>query len=104
MQLNLGCGKAADVSFVNVDREAGPGVDVVWDLDRAPWPWDFNSVFTIRAFDIFEHVDDPLLFMSEVYRVLEPGGSIHLRVNYWKNENAYTDPTHKRFCTEHTFD
>lgn len=103
MQLNLGCGKAIDAAFHNVDREFHPGVDQVWNLDTR-WPWRDGSVAFIRAYDIFEHIDNPLLFMQECYRVLEDGGVLHLRTNYWKCENAFTDPTHKRFCTEHTFD
>ena len=104
MQLNLGCGKATDASFVNVDIVPGRGVDVVHDLDMPPWPWTTGSVSTIRALDIFEHVDEPITFMTECWRVLTEGGRLHIRTGYWKNENAFTDPTHKRFPTEHTFD
>lgn len=104
MQLNLGCGSKPLEGFVNVDIAPIDGVDVVMDLDTFPWPWEDQSVSFIKAMDIFEHVSEPVMFMRESWRVLKPGGILDLHVSYWKSENAYTDPTHKRFCTEATFD
>jgi predicted SAM-dependent methyltransferase len=103
-QLNLGSGSVPEAGFVNVDIVSIPEVDVVWDLDKAPWPWIDQCVSLIKAYDIFEHVNDPILFMQEAWRVLRPGGVLDLHVVFWKSESAYTDPTHKRFCTQHTFD
>lgn len=104
ISLNLGSGSVPLPNFVNVDVADIPGVDVVWDLDKAPWPWEAESVYFIRAYDIFEHVNDPLTFMHECWRVLQPGRPLELHVSHWQSENAYTDPTHRRFCTPHTFD
>lgn len=89
--------------WVNVDWVDQDGVDVVHDLDVYPWPWGDSSVSEIRAWDIFEHVDYPLEFISECWRILEPGGVLFLHTSYWKTYNSFTDPTHKRFCTEDTF-
>lgn len=102
--LNLGSGSRPLPRFINVDIADISGVDVVHDLDVAPWPWADQSVQFIYGGDIFEHVEQPLLFMGECWRVLETGCALELSTSYWKSENAYTDPTHKRFCTEHTFD
>jgi 2-polyprenyl-3-methyl-5-hydroxy-6-metoxy-1,4-benzoquinol methylase len=33
-----------------------------------------NSIATIGAFDVLEHLENPQTFLSEVFRVLEPGG------------------------------
>lgn len=105
MKLNLGSGTDRLPEYVNVDRVAIPGyVDRVADLDFDPWPFLSESVEEIRAFDVFEHVTDPLLFMRECHRILEPGGVLNIHTTHWQTENSFTDPTHKRFCTEHTFD
>ena len=104
VKLNLGSGTDALPGYVNVDAARIPGVDVVCDLDDGAWPWNDGSVAEIRAFDLFEHVDDPLLFMWECHRVLVTGGLLDLHTCYWTSRNAYTDPTHKRFCTEETWD
>jgi hypothetical protein len=104
LYLNLGSGSIPLPRYVNVDIAAIPEVDVVHDLDVAPWPWANSTVSVIRAYDIFEHVNEPVLFMQECWRVLQQDGLLDLHVSYWKSENAFTDPTHKRFCTEKTFD
>lgn len=104
MRVNLGCGTDIRPGCVNVDRVALPGVDVVLDLDAGRWPWEDGSVREIVAQDVFEHVADPVLFMTECHRVLEDGGPLQIKSPHWRHRDAYTDPTHRRFCTEHTFD
>ncbi len=93
MRLNLGAGSLLLPDFVNADIEPLPGIDVVHDLDIAPWPWPEASVSEIAASDIFEHVNDPLTFMAECGRVLEDQGVLRIRTAYWRSENAFTDPT-----------
>lgn len=104
MRLNLGSGSCPLQGWVNVDRVALPEVDVVHDLDVVPWPWDDHSVKGIMAQDVFEHVGDPVGFMTESHRVLESGGELGLKCPYFRHPDAFTDPTHRRFCTEHTWD
>jgi SAM-dependent methyltransferase len=104
VKLNLGAGAHPQPGWVNLDMLRLPGIDVVHDLDNLPWPFDGSSAETIRGEDVFEHVADPIAFMAECHRILEPGGHLLLRTTYWKSQSAYTDPTHKRFCTELTFD
>jgi len=101
--LNLGCGQKPRPDAVNVDRVAMPGVDVVHDLDSHPWPWHPETATEVHALHIFEHVADPIGFMEQAHRVLIPGGLLHIEVPHWQSRNAYTDPTHRRFCTEETF-
>lgn len=103
IKLNLGCGPHIADGYVNVDIVPLPGVDLVADLDQ-PWPWPDGSVAEILASHLFEHVDKPLLFMAEAWRVLADDGILDIRVPYYRHIFAFTDPTHKRFCTELTFD
>lgn len=102
--LNIGCGARPLMGWVNLDMADIPGVDVVHDLDQFPWPFPDGEAEGIRAFDVFEHVNDPIGFVAECWRILRPGGMLEIHTSYWKSENSYTDPTHKRFCTERTFD
>jgi SAM-dependent methyltransferase len=104
VRLNLGCGSLAQPGWVNVDTVKQDGVDVVHDLDEFPWPFGDMEADHIRAFDVYEHVNDPLGFMAECHRVLQPGGALFIHTAYWKNECSFTDPTHKRFLTEKSFD
>jgi predicted SAM-dependent methyltransferase len=104
IKLNLGCGADRRPGFIGVDLFDGPQVDQIHDLDHGPWPWDDASAEHILARHIFEHVSDPVLFMAESWRVLRPGGMLEVATPHWKSRDAYTDPTHRRFPTEHTFD
>lgn len=104
MRLNLGCGSRLAEGYVNVDRVKLDGVDVVHDLDVLPWPWDDGSAEQIVAQDVFEHVADPIGFMTESHRVLTVGGALIIKSPHFRHQDAYTDPTHKRFCTEYTWD
>ncbi|MFZ4431577.1 MAG: methyltransferase domain-containing protein [Microthrixaceae bacterium] len=104
LTLHLGCGPVPMPNAVNVDKIAIGGVDVVHDLDVTPWPFDAGQFQEVKAQHLFEHVADPVAFMAECWRVLRPGGLLLLRVPHYQSEQAYTDPTHVRFCTLHTFD
>lgn len=104
MFLNLGCGSQSMEGFVNVDLVKQDGVDVVHDLDVHPWPFDDGSVTQIQAIDVFEHVADPIGFMTEAHRVLARGEMLVMKTPHYKCRDAFTDPTHRRFPTEHTWD
>jgi SAM-dependent methyltransferase len=54
--------------------------------------------------DIIEHLDDILKVMEEIHRLLKIGGKVYIRVVYWNHRYAFSDPTHKKFFTETTFD
>lgn len=106
MIINLGCGQAVDPDpqVTNVDRVHHDGVDVVWDLDELPWPFPDGLAGEVRAIQIFEHVADPVAFMAEAHRILADGGLLRIATPSWQSENAFTDPTHRRAATLHTFD
>ena len=121
MRLNLGCGPAVMEGFVNADIAPWPGVDVIADLDEA-WPFEDDSAELIIASHVFGHLNNPVHFMTEAWRVLVSpriieaksvalpdgyhvtGGLLQVCVPYYKHPNSFADPTHKRHCTEHTFD
>lgn len=46
--------------------------------------------------------DGLILFMEEVYRILEPKGSIALAFPYYQSDFCWRDPTHRRAITEAT--
>lgn len=104
MRLNLGCGQKRLGGYVNVDISPAVSPDIVHDLDVGPWPFESGAASHILADSVFEHVSDPILFMAECHRVLEPGGILELIVPHYESPDAFTDPTHKRFCTPNTFD
>jgi SAM-dependent methyltransferase len=62
--------------YVNLDLVCVPGVDVAADAGRLPFG---DSIFQrVECDAVLEHVRDPAQVMSEIRRVLAPGGYAHL--------------------------
>jgi SAM-dependent methyltransferase len=97
VRLNLGCGDDVQPGYVNHDfARHRPEVEVVHDLRVLPWPWADESAETIRLLDVLEHLPQVVPVIDECWRVLRPGGALHLRVPHYQSENAWLDPTHRR--------
>ena len=107
------------------------GIDEVVNVMRYPWPWADNSYSGALLGHMIEHVphdihlsrvnhNDPewwesrreeleglengwYAFLSELARVLTPGSVAHILSPYAWSNGAFTDPTHRRYITEHTF-
>jgi hypothetical protein len=56
IMLDIGCGENKQPGFVGLDYRALPGVDIVWDIHKRPWPLPNNSVLTAMASHLLEHV------------------------------------------------
>lgn len=78
MRLNLGCGHAIKEGWVNIDRDAHPGV-FVHDLST-PLPFEDGSVEEIYSEHFIEHINEETAckLLEECYRVLAPGGRIRI--------------------------
>ena len=101
LKLNLGCGQNREPGFVNVDKYGEP--DVRCDLESFPWPWPDNAVSQILLIHVLEHLgaspDSFIGIMKEMYRVCEPGASIHIVVPHPRHDHFIGDPTHVRPVT-----
>jgi len=62
--------------YVNLDLACVPGVDISADAERLPFGDDLFQRVECDA--VLEHVRDPVSVMSEIRRVLAPGGYAHL--------------------------
>lgn len=97
LKLDLGCGPNKRQGFLGVDIEKFPGVDLVHDLRKIPWPWKDNSVEEVNCSHLLEHFggEERVLFFNELYRVLRVGGKVTITTPHWSSGRAYGDPTHK---------
>lgn len=103
LKLNLGAGQRVLNGYVNVDKIAGPGIDVIWDLNIYPWPFADESVEEIVMSHCLEHLDDHNQAMKEIYRILKKGKIAKISVPHFTWQFAYADPTHKHFFSWRTF-
>jgi SAM-dependent methyltransferase len=103
MKINLGAGLDIRSGYVNHDLAPLPSIDIVHDLNCYPWPWSSDSANEFIVKDVLEHLDNFMLALEEIYRILVPGGVAYVKVPYWNGWSCHADPTHKRGFHELTF-
>lgn len=106
--LNLGCGKIRDdVPFkgdiVGMDISKLPGVDVVHDLNKFPWPLKGNDFDYVYASNILEHLNSIVSPLEEIYRVSKPNAIVKIIVPMFPGVWTFADPTHKQVFTYMSF-
>lgn len=102
-KLELGCGTEKPNGYFGVDKVDTDAVDLVQDLDETPWDLESDYFDIIRAIDVFEHLDNPIHFMEEVYRISSPDAKIIIQGPHLSSDNWH-DPTHKRLLSSRTFE
>jgi SAM-dependent methyltransferase len=101
--LDFGCGQQKTPGSIGVDVRPLPGVDVVCDLERFPYPFATDSIAVIYMNHVLEHLDNPVRVLTELWRVCEHGAKVHIRVPHCTGPLAWRDPTHKRSFTSESF-
>jgi len=99
LKLDLGGRLNRQSFYTSVDTK---DADINCDLNER-WPFADNSVGVVRAFDVFEHLTDPLHTMKELYRVLAPGGYAFIQVPSTDGRGAFQDPTHVSYWNENSW-
>jgi len=102
MKLNLGCADLIQPGYINVDKYAYSGVNIITDLEQR-WPWEDNSIDEILAWDIIEHLHDKIRTMNEMWRVLKPGAQVYIIVPTTNGMGAFQDPTHVSYWNKNSF-
>ena len=104
IRIDFGCGQNCSkdengVKFTGVDKYKLPGVDVVHDLTKFPYPFKDNSVTEIVSNHFVEHLtgEEWMAHFDECYRILIPGGKMRVVHPYCFSVRAFQDPTHKTF-------
>jgi SAM-dependent methyltransferase len=107
VNIDLGGGAVSAPGFINVDMVAGPGVDVVHNLETYPWPFPDNCADLLVASHIVEHIN-PLnkgfiKWMNEAWRITKVGGKMMISTPYAGSIGYWQDPTHVNGCNEVTW-
>lgn len=103
LKLNMGCGHRKLEGYVNVDAFAECEPDVVWDLDRTPWPWPDGAAEQVLFIHSLEHMGATtatfLAIMKELYRICAPNAEVVIVVPHPRHDDFLNDPTHVRPIT-----
>lgn len=102
-KLNLGCGKDIKNGYLNLDKAALPGVDIVCNIEQLPLPFADSSFDEVLCNDVLEHVQY-IPILKDIHRILASGGKLHIRVPHFTSKNNAIDPTHIRTFSIETFD
>lgn len=105
-KLNLGAGNKIDPEAVNHDlTKHRPEIAVAWDLNVLPWPWKDGEFEVINAWAVLEHLRlDRLQLFDELWRILQPGGLLAVKLPAWNSDAAHDDMTHYWYVTPHSLD
>lgn len=102
-KLNLGCGFRTLEGYINLDIVDVPGVDVVWDINKLPLPFEDNSFEEIICDDLLEHIFDYIPILTELHRILAHGGLLKIRSPHFTCKSNWMNPTHLRSFSVDTF-
>lgn len=106
IRLDIGCGaNKQGPDWVGLDVRKLPGVDVVWDINKHPWPLPDGSVNLAMASHVLEHIPPVAFingethflfieFMDEVWRILKPDCQFAIAVPHGNSQGYLQDPTH----------
>lgn len=103
LRLDIACGQNKTQGFFGVDIAPGEGVDLVYDLENFPWPFEDSSVDEVVCSHYVEHTKDLMKFMNELYRIMKPGAKAMIYAPYYNSMRSWQDPTHTRAISEATF-
>lgn len=109
IKLDIGCGANKQPSWIGIDNQPLPGVDIVHDLLDFPYPLPDESVLIAKSSHVLEHIPktqvimdggklktiNPLIMvMNEIWRILKPDGQFAIAVPHGSSSGYMQDPTH----------
>ena len=97
LRVNIGCGRRHRAGFYGLDLLPLPEVDIQADLNQPLDKLPDNSVAEVMTEHTLEHIVNFIPLLSELHRVVQPGGTIKITVPHFSSPLAYSDPTHVRF-------
>lgn len=89
-------------ALTTLDHYAECEPDVIWNLEKLPYPFDDESFDEIHAYCVLEHTgaqgDWKFFFdqWSEFWRIMRPNGLFYFIAPRFDSPWAWGDPSHKR--------
>ena len=102
LRLNIG-GTSRLGGWKNLNIQPGPDVDFVGDCKDLGQFTD-GSITEIYASHILEHLNNFHDYITEIYRILKPGGILIVYAPFFLNTKYFGEPDHKIPFSIRTFD
>jgi hypothetical protein len=100
MKINIGSGYEKIDGFISIDYDEKLNPDYCLDIEKDNLPFDDNTVTTVIAHHILEHLGEGYFHcLQELYRVCQHGAVIDIRVPHPRHDAYLADPTHRRPIT-----
>src|SRR5262245_7002293 len=93
--LDLACGDNLQQGCIGLDKRRLPGVHIVHDIEKLPWPIPAETFNGVIASHIVEHIKPWLIVdvMNEAWRVVKPKGTLMIVTPYAGTFHFWQDPT-----------
>lgn len=103
LKLDIGSGTRKREGFIGIDVSQGALVDVRADLEKG-LPFKDDTFTEVWMNHVFEHLNDPVAAMDEIWRVCKHGARVEIRGPHFSMPSlVWGDPTHKRGLSLTTF-
>ena len=110
LALNLGCGfgkfqDTEQVKWINVDNSKETQPHIIRNILQG-LPFDDDKFDLVYCSHFLEHFggQDFIFVLNEIHRVLKTQGVLRVLSPFHKFWGAWTDPNHKVFFNEHSFE
>ena len=101
MLIDIGCGASKEAGYLGIDRIAGPGVDMVCDINEGI-PLPDNTAEFVMASRVLPYVDDLFAVMTEIHRVSIHKAVVCILAPYAHSFVHMSNPTFKQKFDEYT--
>ncbi len=93
-RLDVGCGNHRMDQAIGIDLFPLKGVDIVHDVNQAPWPLEADRFEFIRCQHAIEHFREVHNVAREMYRVAKDGATVKFITPHYSSYASWGDPTH----------
>tara|TARA_Y100000310_G_scaffold336307_1_gene420461 strand:- start:670 stop:1230 length:561 start_codon:yes stop_codon:yes gene_type:complete len=89
---------------IGLDINKNEETDIICDLNKGKIPFKNNEFDIVYTSHCLEHLDNITKILSEIHRILKPGGYFLVRVPHISYINSLGDLSHKRLFGYSSFD
>jgi ubiquinone/menaquinone biosynthesis C-methylase UbiE len=90
--LDVGCGSDKVSGAIGVDQFPLPGVDIVWNLNQYPWPFEdgcFDRIICNHSLQILENF---VRAIEEIHRIAKDRATVEILAPHFASDNFNNDP------------